>query len=116
MVQYISMHTQRRKVVMLSKCKGSMFCQHYLITLILLYLFIQRTKWKSAERQIMYTRSFVRAVVQRTLAKQGEHLEQDLKNTRSLRPSQPDGLPGNKTESATVEHKSAITDKKQLHH
>ena len=45
----------------------------------------------------------------RTLAKQGEHLEQDSRSTRRrLKSSQPEGL--QKIESAKIDHKFAITD------
>ena len=60
----------------------------------------QLPSWKTAGRQAGYARSLVRVAATCTLAKQGEHLEQDSCSTRRrLRPSQPDGLPGNKGES-----------------
>ena len=54
----------------------------------------------------MYIRSLGRALTTHISAKQGEHLEQDQKNTRrKLKTSQPDDLPGNRREC-----QSAITD------
>ena len=71
---------------------------------------IERTKWKIVKRQTVYTKSFVRHHNHMYIsAKQGEHLEQDSKNTRKrLKTSQPDDLPGNRRESAVIGCKSVI--------